>query len=355
MAALRGGVLLDYAIGRPGAPDLVGDVYRGRVTARVPAMAGAFVALPGADGFLPDSEGADRVTEGDVLAVRVTRAPQGGKGPRLSARLPEADGASLGGGSPALVRRGPGAVERVAALYPDAPVLIDDHAALAALRPVLADRITWTGKAFDDDVEAQVEALGSAEVVLDDGSRLSIHPTPALVAIDVDAGATTGERRGKTAAQSALNRAVLPALARQIRLRNLSGAILVDFAGLSPRRRAALGPALEALLAEDPLRPRLLGFSALGLAEIVRPRIHPPLHELLRGPHVAGLVALRAIAGGLASEPGRLPALRAAPALVAALQADPVALSDLARLAGRALMVRSDPGLSGTHWMIEHD
>jgi Ribonuclease G/E len=355
VAALRDGVLLDYAIGRPGAPDLVGDVYRGRVTARVPAMAGAFVALPGADGFLPDSEGADRVTEGDVLAVRVTRAPQGGKGPRLSARLPEADAALLGNGPPALLRRGAGAVERLAALHPYAPVLIDDRAALAALRPVLADRTTWTAKAFDDDVEAQIEALASPEVVLHDGSRLSIHPTPALVAIDVDAGTTTGERRGKTAAQSALNRAVLPALARQIRLRNLSGAILVDFAGLSPRRRAARGPALEALLAEDPLRPRLLGFTALGLAEIVRPRIHPPLHESLLGPHAAGLAALRAIAAGLAAEPGRLPALRAAPAVVAALQADPVALPDLARLAGRALMVRSDPGLSGANWMIEHD
>ena len=101
---------------------------------------------------------------------------------------------------------------------------------------------------------------------------------------------------GKMAAHLAVNRAVLPALARQIRLRNLSGAILVDFAGLPARRRAALAPALHAALAEDPLRPRLLGFTALGLAEIVRPRVHPPLHELLAGPHAAGLAALRRIA-----------------------------------------------------------
>src|SRR6185312_5197303 len=37
--------LLDYAIWRPGAPDGVGDLHRGRVTTRVPAMAGSFVAL----------------------------------------------------------------------------------------------------------------------------------------------------------------------------------------------------------------------------------------------------------------------------------------------------------------------
>ena len=103
----------------------------------------------------------------------------------------------------------------------------------------------------------------------------------------------------------AVNRALLPALARQIRLRNLSGAILVDLAGLPARRRAALGPALAEALAEDPLRPRLLGFTALGLAEIVRPRVHPPLHELLAGPHAAGLAALRAVAAAVAAAPGR--------------------------------------------------
>ena len=54
-AAVQDGALLDVAIGRPGRPDGMGDVHRGRVIARVPAMAGAFVALPDAEGFLPDS------------------------------------------------------------------------------------------------------------------------------------------------------------------------------------------------------------------------------------------------------------------------------------------------------------
>ncbi len=58
VAAVQDGVLVDYAIWRPGRPDGVGDVHRGRVTAVVPGMAGAFVALAGADGFLPDSAGA---------------------------------------------------------------------------------------------------------------------------------------------------------------------------------------------------------------------------------------------------------------------------------------------------------
>ena len=87
VAVLRDDDLLDYAIWRPGAPDGVGDLHRGRVTARAPALGGAFVALDGAEGFLPDTEGGKTASEGTMLGVRVIRAAQGGKGPRLSARL----------------------------------------------------------------------------------------------------------------------------------------------------------------------------------------------------------------------------------------------------------------------------
>ena len=79
----------------------------------------------------------------------------------------------------------------------------------------------------------------------------------------------------------ALNTAVIPEICRQIVLRNLSGGILIDFAGLKPAARAKLAEPLRAALTNDPLRPDFLGFSHLGLAEITRRRIRPPLHELL--------------------------------------------------------------------------
>lgn len=347
VAAVQGDELLDYAIWRPGAPDGVGDLHRGRVIARVPAMAGRFVALDGAEGFLPDSQGGAEATEGDTVGVRITRAAQGGKGPRLSARLQAADRALVGAGRPVLLRRGPDRVECFAQLHRDAPIIVDDTALAATLRASLGDRVSVAHPAFDDGLETEIEALARPTVELPGGGRLHIHPTPALVAIDLDTGATTAERRDKTAAQIEFNRTALLVLARQIRLRNLSGAILVDFAGLSVRRRAALQPDLAAALARDPVRPRLLGFTALGLAEILRPRAHPPLHELLVGPHAAGLAALRQIVADLAARPDRLPVLRAAPPIVAALQADPLALPDLARRAGRPLVLRSDPAVKG--------
>ena len=347
VAAVAHGALLDYAIWRPGRPDGVGDQYQARVIAHAPALAGAFVALPGQDGFLPDSEGGAGLSDGMAVTVRVTRAAQGGKGPRVSARVPQL------AGPPGLLARGPGAVERVALLYPDALVLADDPALVAQLRPILGARLSVAGPVLDDAVAGQIDALAETGVDLPGGARASVHPTPALVAIDVDSGGASADRRPKQAAQMAANLALLPALARQIRLRNLSGAIVVDVAGLSLRKRAALGPAFAAALAGDPLRPRFLGFSALGLAEIMRPRVHPPLHELLTGPHAAGLAALRRIMLDAAAEPAAVFTLRAAPDVAAALADDPAALPDLARRTGRALMVQPDPALPPSAWAIE--
>ena len=343
VAAVQDGELTDYAIWRPGRPDTVGDVHRGRVTAVVPGMAGAFVAVAGGDGFLPDSAGAAGLGVGDAVTVQIVRAAQGGKGPRLAALPGEA-----GAGPPALLRPGPNPVMRLAARHPG-PVFVDDPAVFATLRPMLGDRLAL-GEAWDDALQTAVAALSERIVALPGGLRASIEPTAALVAIDMDMAAATAGREAKAPKQEAANRAALPALARQIRLRNLSGAILIDLAGLAVRRRPALADALRDALAPDPAKPRLLGFTAGGLAEIHRPRSHAPLHELLAGPHAAGLAALRTIA---AADPARPPALRAAPDVVSALEADPVALPALANRLGRPLLLRSDPALPACATIIE--
>ncbi len=341
------GSLQDYALSRPGAPAGVDDLHRGRIIARVPAMAGAFVALDGAEGFLPDSEGA--LSEGTILGVRITRAAQGGKGPRLSARLSDVDEALVGTGPPALLRSGPDALARLIERYPDAPIVLDDTAYASRLsRP---SRIVPF--AFDDAVEAAVEALADVVTPLPGGASMSVYPTPALVAIDVDLGGASADRRGKAASQQDANRALLPALARQIRLRNLSGAIIVDLAGMSAKKRTALAPVFAAALSHDPLAPRFLGFTALGLAEIMRPRIYPPLHEMLAGPHAAGLSALRILAREIAATPSRLPVLHASPAIANALRHDKAALHALAERAGRPLMLIDVRNLPPPGWSLE--
>jgi hypothetical protein len=234
---------------------------------------------------------------------------------------------------------------RFAIQYPGAPIFADDPAMAAQLGAIPAATV------FDDTVAEAIDALSRPVVDVPGGARLSIWPTPALVAIDVDAGGMLAGRSH----HEAVNRTVLPFLADQVRLRNLSGGIVVDLAGLSARKRAALGPDFAAALAADPLRPRFLGFTALGLAEIVRARVHPPLHELLTGPLAAGIAALRAVLAAYRGDPRGMSGVRAHPAVVAALQADPAALPDLARRTGRSVTLRSDPSLSATVWVLEKD
>lgn len=347
VALLRDGRLHLAAIERPARPDGIGDLHRARVTAVSKPMSGAFLLLAdGATAFLPESEAPDRkaLQEGAVLPVRLTRAPQGGKGPRATARLTEEERAAAAGTGLARVRRGPDAVLRLAARAPGAPVVTDDAAELARLRPLLGERARLDrGGAFDDALEAEFETLAGPEVPLPGGGRLTIYPTPALTAIDVDAGSAVA---GDAEAQMRLNRAAVAEAARQIRLRQLAGAILLDVAGLTAKRREALAAPLGAALAEDPLQPRLLGLTRLGLFEIQRSRIHPPLHEVLGhppSPLTHGLAALRRAVREAAANPGRPLALRAHPAVLAALEAMPEALAAAAASAGRALRLVPDP------------
>ncbi|MCQ8279360.1 ribonuclease E/G [Acetobacteraceae bacterium KSS8] len=351
IAAASDGILLDYALWRPGRPDGVGDLLRGRIDAVLPALGGAFVLLgDGAEtGFLPLRDGT-RLGEGDSVLVRISRGAQGGKGPRLA--LAETDTADRTGRT-GLVARGPSPLERLATQYPDAPIFCDDPALPASL-PGLRHRIRVGPDPWPPGIAAQAEALAEPELALPGGMRASIHPTPALVAIDMDGGGSSGQKSAKATAQFAANRAAIGPLLHQIRLRNLGGAILLDLAGLPSRKRSALRPEIEAALERDPLRPKLLGFTALGLAEILRPRIHPPLHELLAGPHAAALAALAEAARFAAAPPHRLPDLLASIDVAAALDGDPVARAALAARAGRPISMRIDPSLPPCGWSLRH-
>jgi hypothetical protein len=304
-------------------------------------MGGAFVALPGGEtGFLPDTEGARGRTEGEWLRVVITRAAQGGKGPRLALRPPP----EPVGGPLRLLSRGPDAPLRLAARHPEAPLRVDHAATAARLRAVLGkERVVFSPTpAFDDELEAAFEELAEPDVPLPGGGRLSIHPTPALVAIDVDAGGLVGGR--DAAAHLALNRRALFEAARQIRLRHLAGAILLDMAGLPMGRRKALLPVMQEAAATDP-DLRVVGVTGLGLLELQRRRVLTPLHEVLGHPPsllTRGLAALRRGLRQAAARPGARLVLVAHPAVCAALRDWPGALDEFAAAAG-PLLLHPDP------------
>lgn len=271
VALLRGDVLAEFYVWDQNAQAAVGDVFTGRVDAVMPGLAGRFVAL-GAElsGFLPDSAGGKNLTIGQYAAFRITRAAQNDKGPRL-ALVDEACGET-----PGPLRRGPGPLCELAARHPSEPVMLDDYALMAELRPALEGRMKFAAGIFDPLLEDEVAALAEPVAALPHGALLHITPVPAATLLDVDAAA------GSSLSPLALNLAIIPEICRQIVLRNLSGGILIDFAGMKPSARAKLAEPLRQALQPDPLRPEFLGFSHLGLAELSRRRIHPPLHEILR-------------------------------------------------------------------------
>jgi Ribonuclease G/E len=347
-ALLRGGVLEEAWIERPARPDGVGDILLGRVTARVPALSGVFLALPGEEtGFLPDAQGGEAVSDGDCIAVRVVRGAQGGKGPRLDRKLPkDLDLPSPLRGPPRLLQQGPAALERLARAFPKAGLRTDSAGAVQMLRSLGAERVSLSpAPVFDGEMEEAFDALARPEVPLPGGGRLLIHPTPALVAIDVDTGTATGRDR---AAQARVNEAALAEAARQIRLRRLAGPILIDLAGMAPKARSAFLPALREAARPD-TQLRIMGLTALGLIECVRTRVHPPLHEITGqppSPLTLGLAALRRVLDALRHRPGMRPALRAHPRVLAALREWPGALEEFEAMAALPLVLRPDAAIA---------
>ncbi len=283
IALLNSDRVAEYSLWYFGQPGDIGDIFAGRIIARMPAMAGSFVDLGTATGFLPDSAGAAALTEGSYLAAEITRCAQSGKGPRLAARFGQVEH------KPGLIRQSLGPITDLAARYPEAPILIDDYHLIATLlercrEPPLAGlaaRIAHQTVTFDAVLEDEVAALAEPSLQLG-GGTMHVTPTPALTAIDIDAGAASADKSPKPQAQLRLNISLIPEITRQILLRNLSGAILIDFAGMKSAARPSLLAPLTAALKTDPLNPTCLGFSHLGFAEIMRPRIRPPLHEFLQ-------------------------------------------------------------------------
>jgi ribonuclease E len=128
-------------------------------------------------------------------------------------------------------------------------------------------------------VDAQLDAMLSPNVQLRSGGYLVINQTEALVAIDVNSGRSTRERGiEETALRTNLEAA--EEVARQLRLRDLAGLIVIDFIDMEGRRHNQM---VEKKLAEalktDRARIQLGTISAFGLMEMSRQRLRPSLAE----------------------------------------------------------------------------
>ena len=128
-------------------------------------------------------------------------------------------------------------------------------------------------------VEAQLDAMHNKRVELRSGGYLVIDQTEALVAIDVNSGRATRERNiEETALKTNLEAA--DEIARQIRLRDLAGLIVIDFIDMeNSRNNAAVERRLKEALRQDRARIQVGRISHFGLLEMSRQRLRPSLTE----------------------------------------------------------------------------
>lgn len=159
------------------------------------------------------------------------------------------------GGAPGLVRAAPGAA---------AEALRDWHEPGTAVREAataLADAGIWE----------EVERLRGPAVPLGQGS-MTVEPTRALVAVDVNTGGDLSPAAGLKA-----NLAAAAELPRQLRLRGLGGQIVVDFAPVPRADRPRVERALTAALRRDSVDTTIAGWTPLGHLELQRKRARRPL------------------------------------------------------------------------------
>jgi ribonuclease G len=130
-------------------------------------------------------------------------------------------------------------------------------------------------------VEEEIQKALDRKVSLKSGGYVIIDQTEAMTTIDVNTGAFVGHRNlEETIFRTNLEAAV--AIARQLRLRNLGGIIIIDFIDMEePEHRRQVIQALERALSDDHVKTNISSVSPLGLVEMTRKRTRESLEHLL--------------------------------------------------------------------------
>ena len=172
-------------------------------------------------------------------------------------------------------------------------VLIDDRDLyekvreyVLAVNPELADRIEFYDRASEElplferyFVHEQLHRALDRKVFLPSGGSLIIERTEALTVVDVN----TGKNVGTTNLEETVFRNNLEAaeeVARQLRLRDIGGIIVIDFIDMESKvNREAVASALRQALSRDKTRTQVFDISDLGLVEMTRKRVNEGLLE----------------------------------------------------------------------------
>jgi Ribonuclease G/E len=295
-----------------------GEVYAGRVRKVERALRGAFVDLGLKDeqGFLPLNAVRGEIMEGQTLTVRVAREGVRSKGPVLDTVSDVEPGAAL---------------TRMARREED-----EAH-----------DRAASSNAETRGAIDATIDEALSARVALAGGGAITIEPTNALTAIDVDSAGRSGEADPERLAL-ALNIEAAHEAMRQLRLRAQGGLAAIDFVSMRQmQNRKAVEAALKEAAIRDPWAPVFAPMSRFGIIELSRAQYMRPVRDVLldadgrKSAETVALEALRAIEREVAASRGRKVVAALAPDVADWLAGNHIGWRD-------ALMARI-----GAHWEIE--
>ncbi|MFY8095895.1 MAG: ribonuclease E/G [Niveispirillum sp.] len=193
-----------------------------------------------------------------------------------------------GGTTPATLLPPPDAIRRALVELPRnglAEILVEGPEMLAAVKaaamalapdllPLIAPHKGGHPLFDQGDADSAIRAATDRRVDLGQGGSLLIDRTEALTVIDVNGG-----ERGNPLAT---NLDACMEIARQLRLRNIGGIVVVDFVNMARAGdREAVIQRLSSAVADDPVATHVYGMSRLGLVEVTRARRGPPLADLL--------------------------------------------------------------------------
>ena len=131
-------------------------------------------------------------------------------------------------------------------------------------------------------VETALETVQKEKIWLNSGGFLVIQQTEAFVSIDVNSGKYTGKKKMEETFRK-INLEAAAEISRQLRLRNLSGIILIDFINMeNPDHREELFHVLQKLLRKDPVKSRAVDITPLHILEMTRKKVRRPVIEDIR-------------------------------------------------------------------------
>lgn len=132
-------------------------------------------------------------------------------------------------------------------------------------------------------INNKIQDALKSKVWLKSGGTIVIQPTEALVAIDVNTGKAVAGKRKRESTFLKINLEAAIEIAKQLRIRNLSGIIIVDFIDMiEEENKKQLMDEFNKILKQDPIKTTLIDMTALGLVEITRKKIRRPLYEQIK-------------------------------------------------------------------------